>query len=241
MKAILRRALHSVGPAHRALSRHRGTLIHSADKSAARPVRLGSEYGGWSFLPKLLDRNSVVYLVGIGSDISFDLQLIRLVGCDVHGFDPTPNASAWIANQALPPKYHYHSVGLAAADGVAAFLVPEIEGWDSFGTVSDETPEDRIVRCPVKRLATIAGELGHDHVDLLKMDIEGFEYDVLVDILGGDLLPGQLLVEFHHRMYTFSAEDTRRSVDAIKASGYTLMSVSNVGHEYSFVRTSFLS
>ena len=41
-------------------------------------------------------------------------------------------------------------------------------------------------------------DLGHDHLDVLKMDIEGAEYAVLDDMLQSDILPDQLLVEFHH-------------------------------------------
>ncbi|WP_426042992.1 FkbM family methyltransferase [Brevundimonas sp. TWP2-3-4b1] len=202
---------------------------------------MGTKYGGWSFLPQFLNKNSIVYLVGIGTDISFDLEVIRIVGCDVHGFDPTPNASAWIAKQSLPLQYRYHAVGLAAKDGFAEFLVPELEGWDSFGTVSNDTPDDRIVQCQVKRLSTIVEDLDHRHIDLLKIDIEGFEYEVIDDMLEGGPLPDQMLIEFHHGMYEHSTAETLRSVSAIRAKGYTLVSVSNVGREYSFVRTALLT
>lgn len=241
MKAVLRRVLHSVGPLHRALSRYRGTLIHRSEEISYKATRLGSDYGGWTFLPDLIGADAVVYSVGIGSDISFDIGLISRFGCHVHGFDPTPNASAWIKKQALPLKFHYHAVGLAASDGEAAFLKPEIEGWDSFGTITDTTPENRIVRCPVKRLSTIAAELGHHRIDLLKMDIEGFEYQVLDDILAGDIAIDQLLVEFHHTMYSHTPKDTRDAVEKLKSSGYILFSISNVGHEYSFVKESILT
>jgi FkbM family methyltransferase len=241
MKAVLRRVLHSVGPLHRALARYRGTLIHQPEKISQKASRLGSDYGGWSFLPEHLGPDAVVYSVGIGSDISFDIGLISQFGCHVHGFDPTPNASAWIKKQALPPKFHYHAVGLAASDGEAAFLKPEIEGWDSFGTITDETPENRIVRCPVKRLSTIAAELGHDRIDLLKMDIEGFEYQVLDDIFSGNVVIDQILVEFHHTMYSHTPKDTRDAVDKLRSAGYILFNLSNVGHEYSFVRAALLT
>ena len=51
------------------------------------------------------------------------------------------------------------------------------------------------ITVPVKTLGTTMRELGHDHIDLLKMDIEGAEYAVLDAMLASPLRPGQLLVD----------------------------------------------
>lgn len=50
-----------------------------------------------------------------------------------------------------------------------------------------------------KSLTTVMGELGHNHIDLLKLDIEGSEYSLLESMLGKEnpILPTQVLVEFH--------------------------------------------
>ena len=47
-----------------------------------------------------------------------------------------------------------------------------------------------------KTLSTIARELGISRIDLLKMDIEGYEWVVLPAIMK-DFKPRQILVEFH--------------------------------------------
>jgi hypothetical protein len=56
-------------------------------------------------------------------------------------------------------------------------------------------------KCKVKRLNEIAGELKHNHVDILKVDIEGGEMAALTEILTSGTLARlsvkQLLVEFH--------------------------------------------
>jgi hypothetical protein len=68
------------------------------------------------------------------------------------------------------------------------------------------------------------------------MDIEGFEYSVLDDILSTEIRPRQLLVEFHHTMYGINATETKRAVTKLEADGYKLFFVSSVGLEYGFVR-----
>ena len=40
-------------------------------------------------------------------------------------------------------------------------------------------------------------ELGHDRIDLLKLDIEGAEYEVLDHVLSRNIPVGAICVEFH--------------------------------------------
>ena len=239
MRTAARQVIRAIGPLHRALSRHRGTLIH---RPAYRPraiAFLGSEYGGWTVIPELIDAGSVVYSVGVGSDITFDRALIERFGCTVHSFDPTPMAREWIAKQDVPGEFAFHPLGLANTDEEVAFAMPLQEGWDSF-SLPPEGSDEETVECPVRRLETIASGLGHSRINLLKMDIEGFEYGVIDDVLAGPLRPAQWLIEFHHPMKHFVPDQTRRAVKQLEAAGYRLFAVSNVGHEYSFVHESAL-
>ncbi len=49
---------------------------------------------------------------------------------------------------------------------------------------------------PVKKLSTIMRELGHDHIDLLKIDIEGVECEVLNQMIEEGVFPKYLSVDF---------------------------------------------
>ena len=87
------------------------------------------------------------------------------------------------------------------------------------------------------RLGTIMKKLGHASVDLLKMDIEGAEYDVLTDMLTQRIPVKQLLVEFHHRWPEVGIEKTRHAIRSLNEAGYRIFNVSPSGEEYSFLRT----
>lgn len=67
--------------------------------------------------------------------------------------------------------------------------------------------------------STLAGNLSHGTIDLLKMDIEGAEYRVIDDICRGSLLPAQLLIEFHHRIDGAQIENTMRSIACLRQIG----------------------
>src|SRR6056297_1114276 len=116
----------------------------------------------------------VVYSYGVNKDLSFELELIGRTGCEVHGFDPTVGG--------VPPdcKGNPHITFHKQALG------PVSEPSDMFMMV--ETLLDTMKR------------QGHSFVDVLKVDIEGSEWDTFRAMLPERALPfGQLLIELHFR------------------------------------------
>lgn len=183
-------------------------------------------------------RDALLYSFGVGEDISFDIRAIEHFACRVYAFDPTPKCTAWIAAQQLPIGFNFRAVGVAATDGDGEFAPPTNQTHVSFSSVrgSDRDFSDDIITAPVKRMTTHIRELGHETPDIIKMDIEGFEYEVISDMLNSGVLPGQFLVEFHHEMYGFSQQDTIKAVQALRLAGYELFYVSSSGREYGFCR-----
>lgn len=190
--------------------------------------------GGWVLHPAPLRADSVIYAVGVGDNIDFDLAIIREFGATVHAFDPTPQSHNWVEGQDLPDTFVLHRVGLADFDGAATFQANENPEWVSHSMVhaSGRAPEE----LPVKRLQSIMSDLGHDHVDLLKLDIEGAEYAVIDDMLASGVGVQQILVEFHHRFPEVGQEQTDRAVAALLAAGYELFSVNGRGEEFGFIK-----
>lgn len=223
-------------------SRIRRTLIPPLHKATIRRsyVFLGTEYGGWPLL-KSTAQGSLIYSFGVGEDISFDLGAIERFSAEVQAFDPTPKSKSWIEQQALPESFTYHPIGIAARDGEAKFAPPVIEGHVSFSsTVARSEDVKGVIVAPVKSLRTIIDQLGRIEPAIIKMDIEGFEYEVVADLLRGDVRPMQLLVEFHHDYYGYNKKDTRQAVQALLNAGYEIFYVSSSGREYAFCNRSAL-
>lgn len=197
--------------------------------------RFGSGYGGWDLVGELLDRDSVVYSFGVGEDVTFDIGLILRFGMEVHAFDPTPKSVAWVHGQALPVKFRLHEYGLADFDGDILFKPPENPRHVSHTILERPQTDAQAISLPVKKLSTIMQELGHERIDLLKMDIEGAEYCVIDDLGRSDIRPKQLLVEFHHRFAAVGAQKSRDAITKLRTLGYGLFSVSATGEEYSFL------
>src|ERR687895_610782 len=75
-------------------------------------VLLGDAGGRWSVATDGLGPDTVVYAFGVGTDVSFERDLIARHGVTVHAFDPTPLALEWAAGQRLPDRFHLHPYGV---------------------------------------------------------------------------------------------------------------------------------
>jgi len=202
-------------------------------------------YDCWSLCPDLLGPGKIVYSLGVGDTIDFDLQLIESHGVEVHAFDPTPHSLKWIEQQEVPASFHFHPWAAAAKDG-RLFLYPRIKSDGSKSSVmytimEEGQGEAAGVEVPALTLASMMRELGHQSIDLLKMDIEGAEYGVLDGLLSSPVRPDQLLVEFHHRFKDIDVQQTLDAIVALRAAGYGLTDIAPTGREFSFVRLSALA
>lgn len=198
-------------------------------------VSLGVEYGGWTVAADSFNNNSIIYSFGVGEDISFDLDLMRAYDVTVHAFDPTPKSIQWIRSQQLPESFILHEYGLADFDGEISFNPPENLDHVSHTILKRTETEAYAIRVPVRRLRTIMQQLGHAHIDLIKMDIEGAEYQVIDDLIASQVHPMQLLIEFHHRFPNVGIQMTKDSIKKLRVYGYQLFSVSDNGEEYGFI------
>jgi FkbM family methyltransferase len=211
----------------------RGQDLWRTAERTCTEVSLGNKGALWCLCPEGLSKTSVVYCLGVGEEISFDLELIKRFGIRVHAFDPTPRSIQWVQSQALPEEFVFHAYGAAGFDGTCRFLPPSDPTHVSHTILTRQSPWPAI-EVPVYRLSTIMKMLGHSQIDLLKMDIEGAEYDVLADLLACKIRPQQILVEFHHRWPEVGSEKTRTAIQALNRAGYRIFHVSASGEEYSF-------
>jgi FkbM family methyltransferase len=212
-----------------------GLDVYRRPELAAETVRLGDAGGRWSVVPEGLGAHSVVYVFGVGKDISFERDLIARYGVTVHAFDPTPIALEWAARQRLPERFVLHPYGVADFDGRARFAAPRKRKFASFSLVRSDGAGPG-VDAPVHRIATLAGMFQLPPPDLIKMDIEGAEYAVLADALEGGFRPRQILVEFHHRWREVGARRTRDALALLGRQGYRIVDVAESGMDYTFLR-----
>ncbi|MCG8582741.1 MAG: FkbM family methyltransferase [Bacteroidales bacterium] len=216
--------------------RGKSPLIRSAVKVSYEWI--GSSNGGFYLSPEHLGPTSVVYSFGIGQDISFDTAMINKFNCKVFGFDPTPKSIDWVKSQGEIEGFSFTPVGISDKNGELQFFLPQNDKHVS-GSLVDNTVTDseNIIKVPVKDLKTIAGELGHHSIDVLKMDIEGAEYDVIPSILESGINIKQILIEFHHRLYRGGNQKTNEAIRLLANHGYKVFAASEILEEISFIKS----
>ncbi len=209
-------------------------------------VRLGSRYGGWWLDRGIVGADPLMVDCGLGQDISFDAAFLSRFAGAVFGIDPNPQSLAWCRTH-CPPGMHllerafWTSAGRTltfhlpreivelprGADGISGSLIGSHE-YVSGGASRSVTTTD---------LAELLAQARRAECDVLKLDIEGAEYEVLADLAARGLLAKcrQVLVEFHHRVTHHTQQETDRVVAAVLAAGFRLVHVE--GRNYSFRRS----
>jgi FkbM family methyltransferase len=195
--------------------------------------------GKWVCNAYKLPHPCVVYGMGAGLEISFEIAMARDYGCEVHVFDPTPS---------VVKRFADYTRGRSFGAGSVTF-----HPW-GVGPVSDQAGEARGLVlegqvCETKTVSDIVAALGQSHVDVLKIDIEGSEFPVFDDLFARNLLKRlrvtQLMVEFH---VPDPAHFVRQweIIDTLTRDGYLLfrkeLNPFNGGWcaEYAFAERSFL-
>jgi FkbM family methyltransferase len=145
-----------------------------------------------------IDENWVCYSGGAGADVSFDAALVHRFGATVRAFDPFHVfAEKAIAAVDCEDRYSFHEVALAASDGpLVVFGRQDLVAGSVSAANLYSVETTHIV--PARSLPSMMRELGDDQVDLLKLDIEGSEYEVLEPLDLQALGIKILCIELHH-------------------------------------------
>jgi FkbM family methyltransferase len=200
----------------------------------------GTKYGGWTICPLRLSNKSIVYSFGIGEDISFDVSLINKYALNIFAFDPTPKSLRWIKSQKLPNEFNCFEYGIADYDGLAKFYPPKNTKHVSYTLLNRGCHSNQVIEIEVRKLKTIIDTLGHQKIDILKMDIEGAEYGVLEDILNSGINISQICVEFHHRFIDNGISRTNSAIQLLNDHCYKIFSISDSMEEYSFINEYYI-
>jgi FkbM family methyltransferase len=218
----------------RALVRKVVGRLFFAPKVKIEPVgplsRLGSVYGGWTFVadPKL--RGGTIVSAGLGEDASFDAEIARDLGVNVILVDPTPRAimhyQAMVERFGQPREQKYvdggrQPVAAYPLDGVSPTQLRLVERalWTEVATLkfympaaeehvshsltnfqNDYRQDTPAIEVESTTLPDLLAEAGITELPMLKLDIEGAEIAVLGDMLDSGIRPRQLLIEFDELM-----------------------------------------
>lgn len=208
-----------------------------------------------------LNNESIIYCVGAGEDITHDIEIAHKLKSNVYIFDPTPRAidhvkyvidvldnkkepisdkrygggdpNYWniiMNNKINSNKIVLKKYGLYTNNEVLKFYKQSNPDYISH-SLDENMFGKEFIEVPVKNLKTIMKELNHDHIDLLKIDIEGVENEVLEQMMDENIFPIYLSVDFDS--IKLSEEKCNNTINRLISRGYKILKIS--GQDISFM------
>ncbi len=197
---------------------------------------IDNSYGGFFVDTTLLNSESIVVSVGIGEDISFDIGLYEMGVQRIYMFDPTPKAKIFIDKQNLPVQFSFYEMALSTEDSEMDMYLPKNKNHVSGSLVMNKNIDaNDFVKVKCISVSTICSITGNKNIDLLKIDIEGSEYEVLENMLHGGIFPKQICVEFHNRFFKDGDQKFQNVVDKLQEKKYRIMGISKTNEEFLFI------
>jgi FkbM family methyltransferase len=170
----------------------------------------------------VIDRDAICYCGGVGEDIRFEELLIERMGALVWAFDPTPRSVRFIEQRGpLPEQFHFVPQGLWSEDATLRFYAPSNPSYVSH-TVEGPQGGATHFDAPCRSVPSLMRELGHERIDLLKLNIEGAEDRVLSGALDAGVRPRVITLTYEgRRAFRKALNWTRR----LRYEGYQVLGV----------------
>lgn len=211
-------------------------LLVKMPRNNLKLCRIGTDYGGWTVPTELLNKDSICYCVGVGIDASFDFALADRFKCRVFSFDPTPKAIAYMESEQYDcERLKFVPIGVWDKDTQLRFYSPA-NPQETSHSVFDLHGTGKYFTAECQKLSTIMKELGHDHIDLLKLDIEGAWRTVIQNIVDERIAISILCVELDSPTTLFRVLKVNRMLGSI---GFELVHFEK--DNYLFVQKSLLT
>jgi len=181
-----------------------------------------------------LKPESVILDFGLGFNADFSIGMIQRIGLTAIGFDPTRRHEPALRQleREHAPRFQFRSVALGPKRGTVQFheSTENVSGSMLEGHCNVRSDTIKSYDVPVITLQDAIDMTQAKKVDLVKIDVEGIEYDV-VEAASDALLRSvpQWIVEYHHDCVVgIPVSRTRSHLRRFRSLGFSTHSVDSV-------------
>lgn len=186
-----------------------------------------------------LSSDSIVVDVGCADDPDYSEHMIGRFRCRCYGVDPTRKHFAALrhAEQKHQGLFQHLPYAVVTKTGTLTFHESETNASGSICNDHHNVKNDKTTSYEVEALSImdLKAKIGR-HINILKLDLEGAEYELLENLNAADVHDiDQLFIEFHHHcIERYSIQDTERLVRRIEQLGFSSFTLDM--HNYLFYR-----
>lgn len=130
----------------------------------------------------------------------------------------------------------FYPDALYTEDVKKRFYFPRNRNYVSYSILPSNKSKSRWMWVQCKKISTFMEELGHEKIDVLKIDIEGVECQVLDQMLDEGIFPKYISVDFDSGwcMPPFDVDNCFRVIERLKSVGYEVLHSDKA--DWSFIR-----
>ena len=221
--------------------RSRDYLRRIIDRSQYRVLSgttlIGNGPGAWYMHTPSIRANQdcpILFSGGAGLGISFEIAFAQEFHGKVHLYDPSPTGKHTAEKHSTVAGIQFMPWALAKHAGTVRMSKPENPQEGSW-----TLPDGGTSLVDEFRSVSLVEEIkskGYTAVDVIKLDIEGFEYEVIDSLLNSDVKIGQILLEYHHFFAHINVNQTKSAKKILKNKGY--ICYHKRGQDYCYVHSS---
>jgi FkbM family methyltransferase len=228
---------------------------------------LGSDYGRKYVVASILGPKPLLVSGGVGEDITFDVEFVSKFGANAVLIDPTPRAIEHISavvsrfgkqklslysenGKQSPESYDltklnstnltFHPYALLDHPQKVKFFEPQVSEHVSYSIQNIQnrfSAKGSFIEVSAVGPKEVLDLINNSNIDVLKLDIEGSEYEFLKSAFDVGLFPDQVLVEIDELYFPSlrSRKIAKRIFRLFLANNYQL--VFRDGYNFTYLRT----
>lgn len=180
--------------------------------------KLGTEYGGWVVDLDSINDGDIIIGGGVGEDISFEEGLLKHKSVKIIAVDPTIKSHRFLE---MKKNSNIDLIKRAIEKEGHGKVTIYKNTNPNYVSESVSNTHDMVGSDSYEADTVSIGELRDQYSpSLIKIDIEGSEYNVYKECIGVK----QVCIEFHHHcMADKSLDDTKSVIKEFEDNGYTVI------------------
>ncbi len=144
----------------------------------------------------IINADSIVYSLGVGTQIDFDIELESRFGCKIHMFDPTPVSIEYMKGY-TKPNFVFYPIGIWKEPTTFKFYKHKWGGSSSIIETENSVLDFEAECITIQQAMT---QNSHSRIDLIKIDIEGAGLEVFKSMLEVGVFPKQVVIELERNL-----------------------------------------
>ena len=188
------------------------------DTAQGELFEAGTAYGGW-IVPAEIDVAWTCYCIGMGPDVSLERHLLER-GATVRSVEPVERYVIEGREKLSDlDRFTADHAAIATFDGTIEMQRHHQKGSASL-SAAGLYESSEVVRVPAVTFESLMASHGDERIDLLKLDVEGLEYDLMptLDLKGMGIRA--FAVQLHHNGGVARA---RQLIRHVEAQGFALV------------------